>query len=59
MNVDVVLRAVLRKLHKNIEIRWQIARGRKPSTARRSAGQLFKKRRQHGLEQSTTGSAEH
>ncbi len=48
MNVDQLIREAMRRIKKAIERRHQIAMGRKPSTAARSAGQLFGKRGKYG-----------
>jgi len=44
MNIDTMIAAARRRIHKSIERRTQVALGRKPSTANRSAGQLYGKR---------------
>lgn len=43
--IDEMFAAAKKRIHKWVEVRCQIERGRKPSTARRSAGQLFKRRK--------------
>jgi hypothetical protein len=42
--VDYWIADARRRLHKAIDVRTDIALGRKPETARRSAGQVYKRK---------------
>lgn len=43
-DLDAMIEEARRRIHKMIEIRYQLAAGRPPSTAHRSAGQLYKRK---------------
>lgn len=53
--VDAMCAAAIRRLHKAIDIRAGIAHGRKPTTVRRSCGQLYRDREREAREAAIRG----